>query len=51
LRGKREGRFIHIDNRGKDFSVPAVWTYWLDIDWTLRVPLPLIACKCLRTFI
>ena len=27
LRGKREGRFIHIDNRGSDFSVPAVWTY------------------------
>ena len=27
LRGKRESRLIHIDNRGIDFSVPAVWTY------------------------
>jgi len=27
LRGERKGRFIHIDNRGEDFSPPAVWTY------------------------
>ena len=27
LRGDRKGRFIHIDNRGEDFSPPAVWTY------------------------
>ena len=27
LKGERKGRFIHIDNRGEDFSPPAVWTY------------------------
>jgi zinc D-Ala-D-Ala carboxypeptidase len=27
LRGERKGRFIHLDNRGSDFSVPAIWTY------------------------
>ncbi len=27
LKGDRKGRFIHIDNRGEDFSPPAVWTY------------------------
>ena len=28
LRNKdRSKRFIHVDNRGTDFSLPAVWTY------------------------
>ena len=27
LRGERKGRFIHLDSRGADFSLPAVWTY------------------------
>ena len=27
LRGDRKKRFIHIDNRGSDFSAPAIWTY------------------------
>jgi len=27
LRGDRSKRFIHLDNRGADFSLPAVWTY------------------------
>ncbi|HIF38508.1 MAG TPA: peptidase M15 [Gemmatimonadetes bacterium] len=27
LRGARPKRFIHLDNRGVDFSLPAVWTY------------------------
>ena len=27
LRGARPKRFIHLDNRGTDFSLPAVWTY------------------------
>jgi len=27
LRGDRSKRFIHLDNRGVDFSLPAVWTY------------------------
>lgn len=27
LRGERPKRFIHLDNRGADFSLPAVWTY------------------------
>ena len=27
LNGDRKGRFLHIDNRGEDFSPPAVWTY------------------------
>ena len=27
LRGDRVKRFIHIDNRGSDFSAPAIWTY------------------------
>jgi uncharacterized protein YcbK (DUF882 family) len=27
LKGDRSKRFIHLDNRGVDFSLPAVWTY------------------------
>ncbi len=27
LNGDRKGRFLHVDNRGDDFSPPAVWTY------------------------
>jgi hypothetical protein len=27
LRGARPKRFIHLDSRGVDFSLPAVWTY------------------------
>jgi zinc D-Ala-D-Ala carboxypeptidase len=27
LKGDRKKRFIHLDNRGTDFSLPAVWTY------------------------
>ena len=27
FRGERKGRFLHVDNRGPDFSVPAAWTY------------------------
>ncbi len=27
LRGDRNGRFLHVDSRGEDFSPPAVWTY------------------------
>ena len=27
LKGDRSKRFIHLDNRGTDFSLPAIWTY------------------------